>query len=116
MQRAAFWITSHGKYIREARNSSRELGEVMPDLQRVLFATQETVKTDFSVVAELPPRIGEYWYLDSVRYFNMAFELLSGFNECLYLDSDTNFIAPFPELFEMLERFDIVAPIGIAEH
>lgn len=112
MLRAAFWIVSHGRYIREARNSSRELGEVMPDLHRILFTTQDTVKTDFDKVAILPPRVGEYWYLDSVRYFNMAFELLSDYDECLYLDSDTNFLAPFPELFEMLERFDIVAPMG----
>ena len=113
MKPVVFWISSGEKrFTEEARSCSIELHGIMPELERVLFTTDETSSDGFDRVAMLPPRIGEYWYLDRIRYHNMAFDLLEEYDACLYFDSDVNFISPFPELFRMMERFDIVAPVG----
>lgn len=112
MRNVVFWIASREKFVEEARQCSIELHGVMPELERVLFTPDETNSDGFDRVAILPPRISELWYRDSVRYFNMAFDLLYEYDVCLYFDSDVNFLAPFPELFRMVERFDIVAPVG----
>lgn len=118
MKRAAFWIVSDKKYADEAKIGAAELREHMPDLDQILFTCEETIAdydhgTIDQVIFVAPP-IEQYWYLDSVKYFNWAFDELKigGYDQALYLDSDTNFLAPFPELFEMLDRFDIVAPVG----
>lgn len=112
MKPVVFWISAGEQFVEEARNCSKELREVMPGMVHVLFTPDETNDEGFDGLAQLPPRTAEYWYLDSVRYFNMAFDLLEGYDECLYLDSDLNFMSPFPELWRMLERFDIAAPMG----
>ena len=112
MKPVVFWIESDEWYIEEARRCSMELHDVMPDVERVLFAVEETDSEGFDRVALLPPRIARYWFLDSIVYFGMAFDLLEDYSVCLYLDSDLNFLAPFPELFRMAERFDVVAAMG----
>ncbi|GAG22938.1 unnamed protein product [marine sediment metagenome] len=73
---------------------------------------EKTSKEGFDRVAMLPPRVGKHWFLDSVRYFGIVFDLLEGYDTCLFMDSDLNFIEPFPELFRMTERFDVVAAMG----
>jgi len=112
MKNVVFWIAHKKRFVEEACRCSIELHEVMPELERVLFTPDDFVVNGFDRVARLPRRSSNLWYCDSVRYFNMAFDLLSDYNVCLYLDTDTNFLAPFPELFRMAERFDIVAPVG----
>jgi len=112
MRKVVFWIAAKERYIEEARECSRELHGVMPELERVLFTPDDTSSDGFDRVAQLPPRVSDLWYRDSVRYFNMAFDLMREYDVCLYLDTDVNFLAPFPELFRMVERFDIVAPVG----
>jgi hypothetical protein len=112
MKRVVFWIGSRRKFTDEARRCSIELREVMPGTDHILFTPDKTRSEGFDRIALLPQRKGKYWYLDSVRYFNMAFDLLDEYDECLYFDSDINFMSPFPELWRMLERFDIVAPVG----
>ena len=119
MKRAAFWIVSEEKYADEAQASATELREFMPDLRLVLFTCEHVHQPHagaevFDSVVFIPPPTAEYWYLDSVKYFNLAFDWLrySGYEQALYLDTDVNFISPFPEVFDMLERFDIVAPMG----
>ncbi|GAH43145.1 unnamed protein product, partial [marine sediment metagenome] len=112
MRKVVFWIAHKTRFVEEARQCSIELHGVMPDLERVLFTPDDTSSKGFDRVAKLPRRTSKLWYCDSVRYFNMAFDLLTDYDVCLYLDSDVNFLAPFPELFRMMERFDIVAPVG----
>ena len=113
MNRVAFWIESGDhRYVEEARRCSKELHGLMPDLERVLFTTDAVDWEGFDRVAILPPRAWGYWFLDSICYFNMAFDFLDGYDVCLYFDSDINFMLPFPELFRMMERFDIVAAMG----
>jgi len=112
MKKVVFWIAHRTRFVEEARRCSIELHSVMPELERVLFTPDNTSPKGFDRIAKLPRRISKLWYCDSVRYFNMAFDLLNEYDTCLYLDSDVNFLAPFPELFRMAERFDIVAPVG----
>ena len=112
MKKVVFWIAHKERFVEEARRCSMELHGVMPEIERVLFTPDDTSSEGFDRVAKLPGRKSKLWYCDSVRYFNMAFDLLNEYDACLYLDSDVNFLAPFPELFRMMERFDIVAPVG----
>lgn len=112
MKRIAFWIASGKKFIDEAVSSSMELNSIMPELERALFTPDPIKPQGFDKVTSLPRRLGKYWYMDRTRYFNIAFEMLEDYDQCLYLDSDTNFIQPFPEIFCILERFDIAAPMG----
>ena len=112
MNRVVFWISAGEEFVEEARVCSKELRDVMPGMEHVLFTPEETTDDGFDRLAKLPERTAEYWYLDSVRYFNMAFDMLVEYDECLYLDSDLNFLSPFPELWRMLERFDMAAPMG----
>jgi hypothetical protein len=113
MKKCAFWIThGHERFYHEAINSATELAEHMPDVDRFLFATREREHKIFTRTAVLPRPIEKYWYLDSVKYFNQAYELLEDYDQMLYLDADTNILAPFPELFEMAERFDVVGVHG----
>jgi hypothetical protein len=112
MRTVVFWIASKKKFVHEARECSLELHSVMPELDRVLFTPDDVGSDGFDRVAQLPKRKHKLWYCDSTRYFNLAFDLLEEYDVCLYLDSDVNFMSPFPELFRMMERFDIVAPTG----
>ena len=112
MKKVVFWIAHKERFVEEARRCSMELHGVMPEIERVLFTPDNTSSEGFDRIAKLPRRKSKLWYCDSVRYFNMAFDLLNEYDACLYLDSDVNFLAPFPELFRMMERFDVVAPVG----
>ncbi len=119
MRQGAFWIVSDEKFAAEAQVSASELRDVMPYVARVLFTCEPTHEPHagagvFNHVVFIPPPTAEYWYLDSVIYFNIALDWLriEGIAQAIYFDSDVNFIAPFPEIFRMLKRFDIVAPIG----
>jgi len=112
MKRIAFWIVSGEKHIKEARASSVELNKVMPDLERALLTPDPVDGRGFDRVAVLPGQVEKYWILERTKYFCMAFDLMAGYDQCLYLDSDTNFIHPFWEIFDVLSRFDIAAPMG----
>jgi len=113
MNPVVFWIESGDqRYVEEARSCSIEIHSLMPELDRILFTPDDVDGEGFDRVAILPPRTAEYWFLDSIRYFNMAYDWLDEYETCLYLDSDIDLLAPFPELFRMTERFDIAAAIG----
>jgi len=110
----AFWICG-GKesFYHEALESATRLSEFMPDLDRFLFCTEEHPRSHaFGECVKLPSRRGEYWYLDSVIYFNIAFDMLGGYDSMLYLDTDTYPLAPFPEVFEIMDRYDVAGVMG----
>ena len=115
MKKCAFWICGgKEKFYHEALNSATELSEAMPDIDRFLFSPQERSNLIFKDCALLPKQKGKYWYLDSVIYFNVAYDMLSklGYDLMLYLDVDTNILHPFPEMFVMAEKFDILGVMG----
>ena len=113
MSNCSFWICG-GKesFYLEAVESARRLSKVMPELDRFLFANEEYSDPIFNQCVKLPERKGKYWYLDSVIYFNIAFDMLGGYDSMLYLDTDTFPLAPFPEVFEIMDRFDVAGVMG----
>lgn len=113
MTQAVFWIVSGDRYIVEARQSARTVARQMPDVLRILFTPDRHFIADrreFSAIYALPSRKSEYWYLDCTRYLGIATGLLEreGIEELVYLDSDTWVCNPFPEVYELLERFNLV--------
>jgi hypothetical protein len=113
MTNCAFWICG-GKetFYHEAIESARRLSEVMPELDRFLFSDKERTNLIFHKCVKLPKRKNKNWYLDSVIYFNIAFDMLGGYDSMLYLDTDTFPLAPFPEMFEVMDRFDVAGIMG----
>jgi hypothetical protein len=85
---------------------------LMPEIDRYLFCTEPRTNLLFKEIVKLPTPKAEYWYLDSVKYFNQAYNHLEEYDQMLYLDTDTHPMHPFPELFEMAEKFDIVGVHG----
>lgn len=79
----------------------------MPNLRRVLCTPDNAAKEGFDEVLRLSPRRYQYWYQDSVHYFNDALVRL-GAKRLLYLDTDTYVCDNLSDLFEMLERYDFV--------
>jgi len=109
----AFWICGgHENYYHEAVESATRLSKVMPDIHRFLFCVEQRRHVIFNDCVRLPKRIGKYWYLDSVIYFNIAFDMLGGYDVMLYLDTDVYPLFPFPEVFEAMERFDVAGVMG----
>jgi hypothetical protein len=101
MTNAAFWIIT-AQYKNEVRQSMVSVYKAMPDLPRHLLVADE----------DLPPRQYDLWYLDFVNYMNLILTL--GVDKVLFLDSDTYMCTPVPEIFDILDRFDIVSTIAPA--
>ena len=113
MNKCAFWIAStKERYYHEAVASAESMAKHMPDVKRILFMTEQHDFPIFDARIMLPSRQHENWYLDSTKYFNIAYDAMDGFDQMLYLDTDTRVILPFPELFDMAERFDVVGVMG----
>jgi len=114
MNDVAFWITSgERKFFDEAVWSALTMAEHMPDIPRVMCTPDDRDHDVFDEIIHLPPcEHPEMWYLDSIRYFRIANEAFRNYDRMLYLDSDTIVLQPFPEVFDMLERFDVVGIMG----
>ena len=104
----AFWIADGGPYITEARHSASTVAEHMPDLGRVLFATDNPEKGgEFHDIIPLPERRHDFWFQDAARYMVQATqELLS--DRALYLDTDTHLCLPIYDMMELLDRCELV--------
>lgn len=106
--RAVFWILSGDRYIDEARVSARSVKEAMPDLYRILLTPDAGVDRGhaFERVVQLPERKHDSWFLESVRYLRLGLDILP--NHLLWLDSDVYACMQFGEMFDLLERFDLI--------
>ena len=99
---AALWIVTE-EFVREAEISAASLARFMPDVQRCLFSPDQVASDAFTRIVRLSPRESSAWYADCCRYVVEALEQLPEL--VLYLDSDTYFMAPVPELFEMANYY-----------
>lgn len=108
-ERVAFWILSGERYIEEARQSAATLRAHMPNLARILYTPDSGVRCggEFDEVRALPARQHDIWYLDSTHYFAWVLDDNEQDAHLLWLDSDTYTVAPFNDLFELLDRFDL---------
>ncbi len=109
MTLTVFYILSGKDYIEEARCSAESVRHHMPYVRRELFTPDENVEpgTAFDGVNPLPPRIHTMWYLDSIRYLMLALRFLPEY--LIWLDGDTYCCMRFGEMFDMLDRFDLIA-------
>jgi hypothetical protein len=80
----------------------------MPHVARYLFTPDENYYvTHFDMTEKLPKRAYDNWFIDSVRYTGYALEHIKQ-ARVVILDTDTVALAPFPEVYSMLYRFDMV--------
>jgi hypothetical protein len=111
MKRAVFYIASkedQGRYLAEAAYSAASVKKVL-GLPIVLFTDNPRPPMDqnFDDVRKLPDQRGPFWYLDQVRYFNIAVNALTDYEELLYLDVDTYVAWPCLNIFDVLRQFDM---------
>lgn len=102
----AIWIAWGNNYIQEAIASAASLKAQMPDVTTCLF-TSDNFKEGFDRVGAVGSRAGE-WYTTLVRWCNNALDLLPEGAKCLYFDTDTYIIVPLYDLFDMLDKFDVL--------
>jgi len=105
----AFWIASGKEYVLEAACSARSLKKNMPDVFTILFSTGKLSRHGvFDKAVKLPRRRHEWWYLDSVEYIKWCVcEYLNG--KAIYFDTDTYICEPLHDVYELLDKYDIVA-------
>lgn len=99
--KAIFWIATPG-YAHEVKASQRTVTRHMPGIPRETLIAGDN----------LPGRKHSLWYLDFVYYMNEALRLPC--DRLLYLDTDIHMAAPVGEIFDILDRFDIVSTIAPA--
>lgn len=109
MTPTVFYILSGQQYIDEARGSAESVKRHMPYVKCHLFTPDGGVMsgTAFNVVNTMNPRAHTDWYLDNTRYLMLALQYLPEY--LIWLDSDTYCCMPFGEMFDMLNRFDLIA-------
>lgn len=119
-KRAIFWTAWGEQHMEEARVSALSAKKQMPGITRVLFTRvkeKRRVKSvdPFNIViapnfGKLPSHRPEG--LESLFYRVNAIDQLTDYYRLLFLDSDTYVCAPVYELFEALDRFDIMGVIA----
>lgn len=105
--KAALWILSGPRYIAEGRISALSVARHMPEVWRVLATPEEAAEGGgaWQEVIRLPARKHEQWLVDSTNYLGFALNHLP--DQVVWFDSDVYCCMPFPELYDMTERFDL---------
>lgn len=106
MSYGVLYAATGERYIREALQSAQSLNLAMPDCP-IAFVVDEphlVHTSDVSVDQILLLDDPKYRYEDKITGM-----MLSPYKRTLFLDSDTYVAKPFPELFQLLDRFDIAA-------
>lgn len=105
----AIWIAWGNNYIKEAAGAAKGLKGHMPDVTTCLFTCADF--TDgFDRVGTVSKRRGnEGWYTTLVRWCQESLELLPEGEKCLYFDTDVCIIAPLYDLYDLLDKYDIIA-------
>lgn len=88
------WIVYGERYYQEAQRSAASVQKHMPDVTTHIFLVGERKHSE--------------WYYDQIRTLCEVLEQLPDGAKVLWLDSDTYLCEPVDDLFEMLERFDMV--------
>lgn len=96
------FITADDAYLSDARCAAKQAQSVMPELSIGIVTDSDDPGDVFDTVRELSePAHG---FADKVNAMK-----LSPFEKTLFLDTDTYLTRPVPELFELLDRFDLLA-------
>ena len=107
--RGIIYFAIGGKYVREAIVSARSVRKAMPDIPLAMFASDEDAAMIpqglFNMRLQLDPLLG-------IKAQKIASLRRTPFDRTLYLDADTYMACPVPELFEMLDNFDLAMAIA----
>lgn len=93
------------QFMDEAVISARSVRAAMPGLPLAIFTGEPVPDGMFDMRYELDPSLG-------VKAQKMAVLRRSPFERTLYLDTDTFMVEPAPELFEVLDKFDMALVIS----
>lgn len=105
----AIWIAWGDNYIQEAAGAAKSLKRHMPDVTTCLF-TCANFKEGFDRIGTVSSRRGnEGWYTTLVRWCRESLELVPDGEKCLYFDTDVYIIAPLYDLYDLLDKYDIIA-------
>lgn len=88
------WTVAGDEYKAEAERSANSVAEHMPQLEQII-GVPET-------------RAHEDWFLESTYLLRAALGDMPEGERVLWLDSDTYMLESVPELFEMLDKYDLV--------
>lgn len=99
--RGILYIATGPSFVAEALQSARSIKAVWSDIPLALITDTPPEADCFAHVEIVPARRNSS---DKPRYMAN-----SPFERTVYLDADTYCCAPFPELFDLLDRFDIAA-------
>lgn len=93
------------KYVEEAKESAESLKQ-HNDLHVTIFTDVKEIDSDvFDNIERITP--GDHPFYDRINYFKK-----SPYQKTLHLDTDTYITGDITPIFEMLDRFDIVAAIN----
>lgn len=105
------YVATGPRHIRETVESAKTLAVHMPDVPRILFADS---------LANIPPDLfQEVRILREVQrsFLDKIAPLLeTPFESTVFLDTDTHICQPFPDLFDVLERYEIAAAHAAMRH
>lgn len=104
MSHGVIYIATGDEFIGEAETSAEQLNRVMPNLDITLFSDQppETEAINNHIEIENP----EYDFIDKISRLKDT-----PYDRTLYLDSDVYVNEPIPEVFDLLDRFEMAAAL-----
>lgn len=105
---AALWIASGEQYLKEAGRSAKSVQTHMPDLERILVTPDRGSFKGYDRVFKVEPPEHGGWFLNCVQWLAQVVRALPH-EQIILLDTDTVLLDPVPELFVLLERFDLAA-------
>lgn len=118
MRTAVVYIAGGESYCIDAETSRNSVKRHNPSLHMVLATDMSRNYGGWDDIIHLDKR--RYlacWYLDSTRYCVDAFNYLyNGFDNILFLDTDTYCDAPLDDFLRLSERFDICLSHGVSRH
>lgn len=101
MSQGAIYIITHDeRYVNLLLNSAASLKRAMPNLPITVFSEFPIANALFEKVISIPATQDGFY--DKVLWMSK-----SPYDRTLFIDADTYIIEPFPELFVMLDQFDI---------
>jgi FkbM family methyltransferase len=99
-ERGVLYIATGQQYRTEAAVSARSLKAVWPEITIGLIADEPVHDSCFDWIDVVGA---------SISFSKVSLIVRSPFERTVFLDTDTYCIHPFPELFDLLDRFDLAA-------
>lgn len=103
------YAATGGQYVQEGKKSARSVKEAMPELPIAIVSDVDINSDlfDYEIGVDSP----RHDFRDKIAAMSKT-----PFDRTLFLDTDTYVLSPTPELFELLDEFDIAAKVSPAGH